>query len=223
MSVTSANSFALLEGGTSGSGQDTQPKKRRRRKYGSQAAPIYENTDGPGDSQSDISTLEGTLATNGHPTCSSHELAATAKETSHSHRAQQPATETVPPDGIGDAAHTICRATRACMRSTTEVEAEGCIRASAALPVAEAAPPHGTSIGHAATPAGSPRRRRQHQHGGEFYAAHAKGGAADGAGAAAGAAPPDSSFGQYLWAELNPNTATPPSVLRHGLAERQRV
>ena len=79
------------------------------------------------------------------------------------------------------------------------------------------------SSGYIATFASSPHKRRQHQHAGEASAAHAKGGAADAAGADAGAAPPNSSFGQYLWAELNPKTATPPSVLRHGLAERQRV
>lgn len=38
-----------------------------------------------------------------------------------------------------------------------------------------------------------------------------------------GTAPPDSSFMQYLWAELNPNTAAPPSGLRQGRLERQRV
>lgn len=38
-----------------------------------------------------------------------------------------------------------------------------------------------------------------------------------------GAAPPNSSFGQYLWAELNPNAAAPPSVVRQGLQERLRV
>ncbi len=43
------------------------------------------------------------------------------------------------------------------------------------------------------------------------------------AAANAGTAPPNSTFGQYLWAELNPNTAAPPSAIRHGLIERQRV
>ncbi|EIE21001.1 DUF747-domain-containing protein [Coccomyxa subellipsoidea C-169] len=38
-----------------------------------------------------------------------------------------------------------------------------------------------------------------------------------------GTAPPNSSFGQYLWAELNPNAAAPPSAMRQGLLERQRV
>ncbi len=36
-------------------------------------------------------------------------------------------------------------------------------------------------------------------------------------------APPNSSFTQYLWAELNPNTVAPPSVMRQGRQERQRV
>ncbi|KAK9908256.1 hypothetical protein WJX75_004929 [Coccomyxa subellipsoidea] len=40
---------------------------------------------------------------------------------------------------------------------------------------------------------------------------------------ALGTAPPNSSFGQYLWAELNPNAAAPPSAMRQGLLERQRV
>ncbi|CAL8469052.1 g8593 [Coccomyxa elongata] len=41
--------------------------------------------------------------------------------------------------------------------------------------------------------------------------------------AVTGTAPPNSSFTQYLWAELNPNTAAPPSGLRQGRLERQRV
>ena len=43
------------------------------------------------------------------------------------------------------------------------------------------------------------------------------------AAANTGTAPPNSTFGQYLWAELNPNTAAPPSAVRHGLVERLRV
>lgn len=76
------------------------------------------------------------------------------------------------------------------------------------------------------TPAASPRKGPHLRPGTSPHAAldsPRRSGDASNVGNATGGAPPNSTFGQYLWAELNPGTAAPPTVVRQGLAERQRV
>ena len=115
MSVTSANSFALLNGDPSRSRENTGPKKRRRKKGGGHIVPVHENTDDPGDSQSEVSTFEGSLAANGHQSSSTYEPAAAADDISHANKAQQPASAAALPNSTGAAVHVLHRAANACM------------------------------------------------------------------------------------------------------------